>query len=439
MRLLFYGLTLFLGVVLLLNTSDGQACLESTILESRQIAGVLPINISTAVYLRNSPPVHKARGSRVLSQLGVTKSGTIFQAPKSQCTSECNCVSVYLVQEISSSLYLHMVSFNGTRDKIYKLRKTPVWHAIVEPVEHSVQNSDTIVPFDACSLYGPPGMQMMICGADRFDSGRNEWFLLFGERRCIPRVLIKGTRLCAALPGFQSGGDCKYNFDSWRASQTYSVRVHRRYADVTYRTSGAHSGYTIDDIENVSSETRSQYVPTTKQLAMYDSILPHANASRWTSEWSGSTSALNLNRAMNYAMNGGNWEVAGLATLLWRLPLNTEISEKLVQDHNINATECETIDQIQLSFHSFYFFSAFCGTILATCLIIVAIVTRCRTPAVAQEFPEIGFVMELCSEKNNEALKGASRLFGGIKKPGILSKTITIFETIEIKLIDDLR
>jgi len=184
---------LFLGVILLLNTSDGPACLSPTVQAVQDISGTLPVIISTRLYLHNPYQIQQAHGSKALNVVPATKSGNVFDAPKTDCKDELNCTSLYLAQRVGTQMYKHITSYNGTRDKIYKLQKTPILHAIVEPFVFPSGSCNGTSCFDVCNLYGPPARQVRICGADVVDPERNETFLVFGKSTLITKLIIKSN------------------------------------------------------------------------------------------------------------------------------------------------------------------------------------------------------------------------------------------------------
>lgn len=140
----------------------------------------MPTKISTANFLARGSNLREFNGAEALKTLETYKSGNVFQASKSECTDDYRCISVYLMQQLTHTTHTDIQSYNGTRNYRYLLSKTPLLHAIIEPYDYSFR-SESYESFAICRRYGPPVLQLMICGMDLFDSVRNETFLVLGK------------------------------------------------------------------------------------------------------------------------------------------------------------------------------------------------------------------------------------------------------------------
>lgn len=162
---------------MLLNTSDGLACLQSTLQHSTQIGGVLPTDVAISYFLGQSKTTKQIFASDVMLKLSVENGGTVLPAPKSECINDSRCSSYYLMQVLTGDTYDAMLDYNASEKNVYQLLRTPIWHAIVEPYDSSTfQEQDPI-----CKLYGPVPIQLNICVANVFDSARNESITVIGK------------------------------------------------------------------------------------------------------------------------------------------------------------------------------------------------------------------------------------------------------------------
>jgi hypothetical protein len=168
---------IFLSIVLLLNTSDGLACLESTLQGSTQIGGVLPIDVALPYFLAQPSDQKHVNALDVLLKLVIDNGGTILSAPNSACIDNARCSSYYLMQKFTPGAYTDVLAYNVTKNNMCRIPSAPIWHTVVEPYDSSMLQEQDL----SCRRYGPGPIQLNICIADVFDSDRNESVAVVGK------------------------------------------------------------------------------------------------------------------------------------------------------------------------------------------------------------------------------------------------------------------
>jgi hypothetical protein len=144
------------------------------------LGGVVSANGSTQAFLDRDFHTRHMLGSMHLETVDVTKGGNVFPAPKSDCVDHSHCSSVYRMQnlQINNSNYTSL-SYNGSENALFKIARSPVLHAIVEPYDQSFF-SESYESDDICRRYGHTLMQNMMCVGDAYDSKANEPFVIIG-------------------------------------------------------------------------------------------------------------------------------------------------------------------------------------------------------------------------------------------------------------------
>jgi hypothetical protein len=155
-------------------------------------------------------------------------------------------------------------------------------------------------------------------------------------------------------------------------------------------------------------------MPASRHLEIYDAIFLHLT-DKITSELLETAATMNFITARTLVLAGRDYGRAGLATMLWRMALSLDLNHFPVSEDNLlDASACQTIDRIQLSFHSFFIFASICGTILTICLCCLPGLAATRRPVIANSFAEIALAMDLCSKRNHEM---ASAVFSTLASP----------------------
>src|SRR5271170_4045090 len=196
-------------------------------------------------------------------------------------------------------------------------------------------------------------------------------------------------RACFGFPGFGIG-ECTSNIGDWSPTQAFAIRVHKHYADLSYRVTENLGGILLYQVDNVSPEVATVHIPPNRQFAVYDEIFPDSDT-KLTPGWESTTEWRVLLQAVNFVQTGGFYQHTRLVTMAWQVLLALDVSGARTTEENLlNVSMCGVVDQIQLSFHSFFVFSTFCGVILIICMCCLVGVTTARTPAIANSFVDIG-------------------------------------------------
>jgi hypothetical protein len=150
----------------------------------------------------------------------------------------------------------------------------------------------------------------------------------------------------------------------------------------------------VVEVNNVSPVVSAEYMPANRDLAIYDTIFLSLT-DKITPELLDTLPAMMVIKAVSIVLEGGYYAQAGLATILWRIALTLDIkSLPFSGDNLLEASACQTIDRVRLSFHSFFIFTSVCGSILTICLGCLVGVAAARRPVIANSFSEIhGFIL----------------------------------------------
>ena len=236
---------------------------------------------------------------------------------------------------------------------------------------------------------------------------------------------------CFGPPGFGIGECTENGPGDWLPGQTFAIRVNKRYADLSYRVSQELGGILLYQVDNVSPNVSPVQMPVDCHFEIYDAIFPGPDTIV-TPDWVATVEWRILLQAVKCLQAGTLYQRNKLATMAWQVLIFPDVSgagTSTAEENVLNASACGVVDQIQLSFHSFFIFSTFCGAMLAVVLCCLVGVTTARILATANTFGELGLAMELLYAQSHHDTR---KIFSKIQDPNIWS-AITSLDDVKIQ------
>jgi hypothetical protein len=179
------------------------------------------------------------------------------------------------------------------------------------------------------------------------------------------------------------------------------VRIWKRHADIKFEL----PSYLIDQLETVTGNLNSSYVPAQSYLTFYDHVFPE----KFLPDSVG-LSLLSLFVGSIYT--GYIRYVQTLSNLAWRIQLLQHLEDLNVSDENmINATTCKTVDRIKLAVKFLWIFMGVIGSIYAWCVVRLVQSGRTKKPPLAP-YPELDLAIKLVRSGDS----GANVLFDSLTK-----------------------
>lgn len=210
--------------------------------------------------------------------------------------------------------------------------------------------------------------------------------------------------------------------ESWRGP-TFSVRVWKRYADITYHLPGG----LIARLDNVSEKINQPYVAAQKYLSFYSLMLPGARFSLDSLQfqiliWSSLT-----------AEYPDAKDQQTLATMPWLIQLERDMQGlDLPEDNIISASVCLSVDRIILSAHSFYIFAIISSIVFSWCLSRVVQSNFTPMPPIAS-FADLDFAVKLIKTKGRNTQETVDNLFEDLETFGTV-EIIKKFNEVRLQI-----
>jgi len=241
--------------------------------------------------------------------------------------------------------------------------------------------------------------------------------------------------MCFNQPGIGGfeGLDCG-DSQTWRAP-TFSVRVSRRYGDITYTTGGKTDGWIPAAVHNINEcDAQCEKIPISRIFELYDAILPSFNTDP-TPDVVQTIRVQNFISTASLLVAGGSYAQAGLATMAWRLPLALTLTDGLTSEDNmIQGTACQTVNQITLSGPTIWIFTGICGSLWVESLVCLVCTRGSRVRNISRECRDISWFTMFCGEENRSVFDEVYQIFGGHKLDSHGLKTFSILEAKKIKI-----